>query len=368
MLLITDKTGSERGTHGETSEWTHEEAIPADRPRNMIASVSARLLNLAHKQGEQFQLVLMRYGLERLLYRLGCSPYAGEFVVKGAMLFTLWAVQPELENAEDKLGQTPSAHRFQRPHRATHDLDLLDFGPIDLARLAQTFRSLCELSVDEDDGLAFCADTVRVAPIREDQEYGGIRVHFLALLGKARIPLQVDVGFGDVVTPTPSAATFPTLLINLPSPHVRVYPRETVVAETFEALARLGMPNTRLKDYYDLWTLANRFSFDGWLLSAAIRATFSRRGAALPEMGEEPVGLTPSFSDNRAKQTQWASFLRKGQLTEDPAPDLPGVLVVLRAFLLPPCTALARGEAFSAYWLPGGPWVQGECPPDAAIS
>ncbi|HEX6122910.1 MAG TPA: nucleotidyl transferase AbiEii/AbiGii toxin family protein [Ktedonobacterales bacterium] len=145
---------------------------------------------------------------------------------------------------------SPSAHR---PHRATHDLDLLGFGPADLARLVNVFRDLCQLQVpaDEDDGLTFQPETVRAAPIREEQEYGSIRVHLLALLGKARLPLQVDVGFGDVVTPTPADIAFPTLLSDLPAPHVRVYPRETVVAEKFEAIVRLGVPNTRMKDFYD---------------------------------------------------------------------------------------------------------------------
>lgn len=176
-----------------------------------------------------------------------------------------------------------------------------------MARLEQVFRDLCQFQfpADEDDGLTFQPETVRAAPIREEQEYGGIRVHLLALLGKARIPLQVDVGFGDVVTPAPAEVAFPTLLPSLPAPRMRVYPRETVVAEKFEAIVRLGLPNTRMKDFYDLWTLANQFAFEGDQLCAALRATFARRGTPLPTADEEPVAFTSRFGDDTTKRAQW---------------------------------------------------------------
>lgn len=147
--------------------------------QNMAASVRSRLTTLAHARGEQTEYLLTRYALERLLYRLGQSAHAGEFILKGALLFTLW-----------------EGH----PHRATRDLDLLGFGPSEADRIAQVFRDLCAIAT-EDDGLAFLADTVRVRPIREEREYGGMRVQLLAALGSARLRMQVDVGFGDVVTP-----------------------------------------------------------------------------------------------------------------------------------------------------------------------
>lgn len=335
--------------------------------RNVVASVAARLLKLAHERDEEYQLVLMRYGLERLLYRLGRSAHAGQFVVKGALLFTVWAAQTEqveqsaARSASDEAGFIPPAAGVlsaQRPHRTTHDLDLLGFGPADVARLERVFRDLCQLQLpaDEDDGLTFQPETVRAAPIREEQEYGGIRVRLLALLGKARIALQVDVGFGDVVTPAPAEVAFPTLLPSLPAPHVRVYPRETVVAEKLEAIVRLGLPNTRMKDFYDLWTLANQFAFEGDQLCSALRATFARRGTALPTADEEPVAFTSRFGDDSTKQAQWAAFLRKGRLAADPKPELPGVLAVLRMFLLPPSAAIAAAQSFDSTWPAGGPW------------
>lgn len=372
--------GNEADT-GKPASSPKQRPRPADRrneprssthqPRNVAASVAARLLTVAHEHEEEYQLVLMRYGLERLLYRLGRSPYAGQFVVKGALLFTVWAAQTERTDqaeasaASNDVGSSltasgvPRAQRPHRAHRATHDLDLLGYGSADLARLEQVFRDLCQLQlpVGEDDGLTFQPETVRAAPIRKEQEYGGIRVHLLALLGKARIPLQVDVGFGDVVTPAPAEVAFPTLLPDLPAPQVRVYPRETVVAEKFEAIVRLGLPNTRMKDFYDLWTLASQFAFAGGQLCAALRATFGRRATALPAADEEPVALTQRFGDDRTKQLQWAAFLRKGRLVADPKPALLDVLVILRMFLLPPSAAIAARQPFDQMWRAGGPWT-----------
>lgn len=357
----TGKPASSRAEHLRPAGAQNDSRSSTRQPRNLVASVAARLLKVAHEREEEYQLVLMRYGLERLLYRLGRSPYAGQFVVKGALLFTVWAAHTEAHEANSETISSPTASSVlsaQRPHRATHDLDLLGFGTAEIARLEQVFRDLCQLQLsgDEDDGLSFQPETVRAAPIREEQEYGGIRVHLLALLGKARIPLQVDVGFGDVVTPAPQEVAFPTLLSDLPAPDVRVYPRETVVAEKFEAIVRLGMPNTRMKDFYDLWTLANQFAFEGEQLCAALRATFARRSTELPSKDEEPVALTPRFGDDRTKQLQWAAFLRKGRLAAEPKPELSDVLAMLRTFLLPPSVAIATGRGFVSTWLVGGPW------------
>lgn len=369
----TGKSASSPKQRPQPANQRNESRLSTRQPRNLVASVSARLLKVAHEREEEYQLVLMRYGLERLLYRLGRSPYAGQFVVKGALLFTVWAAQTEQADQTEEgsthnevrssstaagVPSNPSAQHPHQAHRATHDLDLLGFGPADLARLVNVFRDLCQLQLpaDEDDGLTFQPETVRAAPIREDQEYGGIRVHLLALLGKARIPLQVDVGFGDVVTLAPVEVAFPTLLPDLPAPHVRVYPRVTVVAEKFEAIVRLGLPNTRMKDFYDLWTLANQFTFEGDLLCTALRATFARRGTALPTVDEDPVAFTSRFGDDSTKRAQWAAFLRKGRLAADPKPELPDVLALLRVFLLPPCAAIRTGQSFISMWLPGGPW------------
>ena len=297
---------------------------------NMAASVRSRLTTLAHTQGEEPEYVLTRYALERLLYRLGQSPHAGEFILKGALLFALW---------ED------------HSHRATRDLDLLGFGASDADRIEQIFREFCTLPV-EDDGLTFLPETVHARPIREQQEYGGIRVLLLATLGAARLRVQADIGFGDVVTPSAQTVDFPTLL-DLPPPHLRVYPRETVVAEKFEAMVRLGMTNTRMKDFYDLLVLAQRFAFDGPTLAAAIGTTFARRGAPIPESA--PLALTSEFADDDGKQAEWQGFLKRNKLVSN-APILPIAIENLRSFLLPLVEMLAAGIDFNRHWMHGGPW------------
>lgn len=204
----------------------------------------------------------------------------------------------------------------------------------------------------EDDGLTFLAETVHARPIREQQEYGGIRVLLQALLGTARLRVQADVGFGDVVTPSAQEANFPTLL-DLSSPHLRIYPRETVVAEKFEAMVRLGITNTRMKDFYDLLILAREFAFDGRTLAAAISATFARRGTPIPESA--PLALSDEFANDPRKQAEWHGFLTRSKLTLD-TPTLPMVIEELGAFLLPLVETLAAHREFERHWLPGGPW------------
>jgi predicted nucleotidyltransferase component of viral defense system len=299
-------------------------------PRDPAASVRRRLLNLARERGEDFQRVLIRYTSERLLYRLSCSEYRDSFVLKGALLFAVW---------------------FSEPYRPTKDLDLLGRGPSEVGPLVEAFRALCSTPV-EADGLTFLPESVVGGAIRDEMEYGGIRINLLALLGNARIPLQVDVGFGDAVTPAPSEVDFPTLL-DLPGPRLRVYPRETVVAEKLEALVRLDLDNSRMKDFYDLWVLSRRFAFEGAVVVQAVRATFQRRGTALP--ADTPVALTTTFSDSSAKQTQWQAFIRRGASAAD-VPPLAEIITGLRAFLLPPLEALQGARPFANTWSPGGHW------------
>lgn len=291
----------------------------------------------AHTEGEEPEYVLTRYALERLLYRLGTSQYADAFILKGALLFALW-----------------EGH----PHRVTRDLDLLGFGSNDVERIEQVFRELCVLPV-EDDGLSFLPETVHARPIREQQEYGGIRVLLQATLGTARLRVQADVGFGDVVTPAAQEADLPTLLDlpGLPAPRLHVYPRETVVAEKFEAMVRLGLTNTRMKDFYDLLILARQFAFDGSTLAAAMRATFTRRGTDLPPLHQPPLALSDEFADDAAKQTEWHGFLRRNKL-KSAAITLREVIAELRAFLLSPTAALIAGTGFDQQWEPSGPWYR----------
>lgn len=300
------------------------------RVRDLAASVRQRLLNLAKSRGEDFQATLTRYGLERFLFRLASSSHREAFLLKGAMLFSVWT---------------------GRPHRPTWDVDFLGRGEPDVGRLEGIFSEVCRLEV-EDDGLRFDA-AVRGEPIREDQRYAGVRLHARARLGNARISLQMDVGFGDAVTPGPIDVEFPTLL-DQPAPRLRAYPRETVVAEKVEILVSLGMANSRAKDFYDLASLAREFAFDGRVLTRGIAATFERRGTSLPS--EEPIALTGEFAADGAKQAQWISFLKRSRLTLETAPLLGDVIAELRAFVLPPLGAARAGEALRERWVPGGPW------------
>jgi len=295
------------------------------QPRDLVASVRQRLMNFSRERGEEFQLVLTRYGLERLLYRLAQSPHAGQFVLKGAALFQLWT------------GQT---------HRATRDLDLLGQGDPSPDRLRQVFQEVCSLTVDND-GLTFLTDTIQAEQIKEDDEYQGIRLRIEARLGNARLPLQIDIGFGDAITPGPQAVTYPTLL-EFPAPQLNAYPRETVVAEKFQAMVRLGIANSRMKDFYDVWTLARQFEFDGNASCAAIQATFQRRQTALP--ATPPLALTPEFSTDRQKATQWSAFLRKGRLVESP-PPFEDVVSLLASFLMPPTIAAVSNAPWNKTWV-----------------
>ncbi len=255
-------------------------------PRNLAASVRRRLLNRARERSEDFNYLLTRYANERLLFRLAESAYRDQFVLKGAALFELWR---------------------DTVHRATRDVDLLGFGEPAVERMQAVFREVCAVDV-EPDGIRFSEASVQAERIREGQGYGGVRVRLAADLAGARITLQVDVGFGDVVTPGVVEAEFPTLL-EFPAPRLRTYPRETVVAEKFEAVVRLGLANTRMKDFHDLWVLATTFPFGGDSLAAALAATFHRRGSALAL--EPPLALRPAFAADAEKQAQWLAFSRR---------------------------------------------------------
>lgn len=313
---------------GEAARFSASSATPRDLP----ASISGRLKNISRSRGEDMLYVLSRYALERLLYRLGRSPYAEQFVVKGALVFTLWRDQP---------------------HGPTRDLDLLGFGSDDADRIRGVFADLCVLPVAEPDGLVFQPQTLKVMPIRETQAYAGLRVTLQATLGSTRIRVQVDIGFGDVVTPGAIFADFPSL-IGLPSPQVRAYPPETVVAEKYEALVRLGAINSRMKDFYDVWALARERAFSGLVLAEAIHATFTRRGTQLPE--SIPLALSDAFVTDPAKLQVWQAFVTRTRL-EPAALTLASTLELLGLFLLPPTQGVISTGLFARHWRPGGPWT-----------
>jgi predicted nucleotidyltransferase component of viral defense system len=300
------------------------------RPSDPGASVRARLAQRARMRGEDFQLVLTRYANERLLFRLAASRHAQHFVLKGATLFTLWTGQP---------------------HRATRDLDLLAFGKPGIDAVRDVFAEVIALDVTED-GVRFDPGSLDAGPIRETQEYGGVRVTLLARITSAQVRLQVDVGFGDAITPEPCVVTFPALL-DFPAPSLRAYPRETVVAEKLEALVQLGMANSRMKDFYDLAVLAREFDFDGALLTQAIRATFKRRKTLLPTT--TPIALTPAFAEDATKKTQWLGFVRKAAIRD--AGTLAETLTAVRAFVEVPLAAAVHDTLVRCTWRAGRTWA-----------
>lgn len=279
----------------------------------LAASIQARLLNRAKSRGEDFNLILTRYALERFLYRLSLVPARETYWLKGAMLFDLW---------------------FDVPHRPTRDADFLGFGPMDIEVLDNTIREICSIEVD--DGMVFDPDSIAIEEIREDARYGGLRVRLLGKLGNTRCTVQLDVGYGDAVTPGPEEAVYPTLLDDQPAPRLRVYPRSAVVAEKLEAIVSLGMANSRMKDFFDLRALAREGALDARQLGEAIAATFQRRGTAVPV--EMPLGLSDEFARDAVKRTQWQAFLGKNRLD---APTLEEVIDEVRRFVAEPL-ALAR--------------------------
>jgi predicted nucleotidyltransferase component of viral defense system len=269
--------------------------------KDLAASVRARLLNVAKAQGVDFNQVLVRFALERMLYRLGQSAHADRFVLKGALLFTLW---------------------YDMPHRATRDADLLGFGASDLVSVTQTFRDIA--SVEVDDGIAFDASSVKVEEIRKDAGYAGARVLIDADIARARCKTQIDVGFGDAITPGPVDAVYPVLIADLPAPRLRAYPVYTVVSEKLHAIAVLGMTNSRLKDYLDLSVLLEREALDADTLASAIAATFIRRGMVVPS--SLPVGLTDEFANDSSRQALWQAFLKKNDMALQSLADVVALL------------------------------------------
>jgi predicted nucleotidyltransferase component of viral defense system len=286
--------------------------------RNMGASVRARLLNLAKQRGQPFDLLLTRYALERLLYRLSTTKYRELFVLKGAMLMTTW---------------------FDTKFRPTRDLDFLGFGESEPDKVLGIFRGIC--AVAHDDGVNFDADAIKVERNREELEYGGLRLRTQAIIDGARVPVLIDVGFGDAIEPGLDEIDYPVLL-DAPAPKLRGYRHETVIAEKFEAIVKLGRANSRIKDFYDIWMLSREYEFKGDALARAIAATFARRKTAIPT--ERPIGLTKTFADDPAKQQQWKSF---AATIGAELPPLAEVVEQLAAFLMPRA-AVAAGLSAAA--------------------
>lgn len=286
--------------------------------KDLGASVRARLLAIAKAEGADFNLVLVRFALERLLYRLSQSDHADSFLLKGALLFALW---------------------YDLPHRPTRDADLLGFGASDLESIARTFREIAAIEVE--DGIVFDPASVTAEEIRKEAGYAGARVLIAAEIAKAHCKTQIDIGFGDAVTPGPMQAVYPVLIDDLPAPRLQTYPVYTVISEKVHAIALLGMANSRVKDYFDLWVLLDRESLNPNTLAQAIAATFVRRGMAVP--ADLPIGLTDEFANDPTRQMLWTAFLKKNESAATPLSEVVSRLRVSLAPVLCRAADLAEG-------------------------
>lgn len=301
-----------------------------DRPiKNVAASVRQRLTNVARASNRPFQEVLQYFAMERFLYRLTKSSHADRFVLKGALMFNAWRAP------------TP---------RPTKDIDLLGHMENSVGALAAVMQEICRQSVD-DDGLVFDPTSVQGFLIKEDADYEGVRVTFRANLENSQIPMQIDIGFGDVMFPGPEDTDYPAIL-DYPAPRLRGYSRETAVAEKFEAMTKLGLLNSRMKDYYDIWQLSRQFDFDGAKLSTAIERTFAHRRTPVVA---QPTALTLDFSQDEAKVDLWKAFVRKSRLSDAPN-ELVIVADAIAEFLGPPASAALNGRSFTDAWIAPGPW------------
>ena len=296
---------------------------------NVSQSVHDRLLNQAREADRSFNELLLYYGIERFLYRLAQTGHVDGFALKGALL--LHVQDPDLA-------------------RSTRDIDVLDLRRRNKEQIREVVRDAMLVEVS-DDGMEYNPESIEISEIRPEAEYQGLRITFRGYLGTARVPMQIDVGTGDVLEPEPVRIEYPELL-SYGRPRLLGYPLESVIAEKFEAMVDLGTVNTRMKDFYDVWRLSKHQRFEGSRLSAALKATFERRGTPVPD--ERPEALTEAFLEFGHKQTQWTSFLEKTRL--DASPSLADVLADLGDFLLHPAQAVVRGETLSADWVEGGPW------------
>ena len=292
-------------------------------PKDMAASVRQRLRDLARARNEDFDYVLRQYVMQRLLYRLSCSDFSEQFLLKGALLFWVWN---------------------EYFHRPTRDIDLLSFGDNDVPHLVDVFRQI--VSVDNDDGLVFDVDSVTGIEIKEDADYPGVRLTGFVNLAKARIPFQVDIGYGDAVSPEPEEAKLPSFL-DFPSPQLRVYPVYVVIAEKFQAMVMLGIANSRMKDFYDIKTIASTMELDGQILFEAIKATFERRKTDITT--ESLYVFSDAFKQDKDKQTQWAAFLNKNGLEK--GSNFSDIVGEIQYFLEPVYHAIAEKRDYKQQWL-----------------
>ncbi len=288
---------------------------------NLPASIHRRLLNRARETGQTFNELLQYYAIERLLYRLSISDHADKFILKGALMFNAWG----LTN-----------------YRPTRDIDLLGYTQNAIEHVVGIFQDVCKLEV-EPDGLQFDARRIRGERIKEEAEYEGIRLNLLARLGKSQLSIQVDIAFADVITPGPASLEYPTIL-DFSAPRLYGYPPETILAEKFQAMTTLGMANSRMKDFYDVWMLVTNFQFEGEVVQRALARTFENRNTELP--AETHVIFSEEFAEN--KKEQWSAFVKK--IDEEDDIEIDQVIGMIREFFLPVVHASQQGKSFKKKW------------------
>jgi predicted nucleotidyltransferase component of viral defense system len=301
------------------------------RPRNIAASVHQRLLNEARESGRPFNELFQYYAIERFLYRLSMSSHGKNFTLKGAMMLVVW--------------QSPIS-------RTTMDIDMLGKMENSVENIISIVRDVCRQEV-EPDGILFDPKSVQGERITEDADYEGVRILFRGSLATARITIQLDVGFGDIVIPAPELTAYPTIL-DFPAPQIHVYSKESTVAEKFEAMVKLGIMNSRMKDFWDIWLLSRQFDFDGQTLAEAVFRTFLTRHTDIPA---NPVSLSPDFSRDATKAAQWRTFLRKNMMRDVPD-NFEEVVNAISIFLKPILDHHVNGQPVPGIWKAPGPWYR----------
>jgi predicted nucleotidyltransferase component of viral defense system len=298
--------------------------------KNIEASVKARLQNKAKEEGRPFSELLQYYGMERFLYRLSRSKYADNFILKGALMFMVW-------------------HMPER--RTTLDIDFLAQYDNKITSIEKMIKDICKINVISD-GLVFDPNDVRGQRIKEDADYEGVRIKFVGLVERSRIPMQVDIGFGDSVYPRPKIIEYPVIL-DFPKPEIKGYPAESVISEKFETMVKLGLLNSRMKDFYDIWIMSRKFNFDGLELVEALKGTFNHRKTPLPE--NKPLFTEEIYDEKSDRQNLWKAFLKKGEIK-----NVPGILSItakdIEKFLLNPLIAINQNDKFNKKWKAPGPW------------
>ena len=298
--------------------------------KNLPASVRGRLQNKAKEERRPFSEILQYYGMERFLYRFSQSKYADRFILKGALMFTVWEISGR---------------------RTTLDIDFSANFNNQVKSIKKVIKDVCAIRV-KPDGLIFDARTINAQKIKEEADYEGVRVKFHGFLGRARIFMQIDVAFGDVIYPDPKTIDYPVIL-DFPKPRLKGYPPESVVSEKFEAMVKLGLLNSRMKDFYDVWLMMRQFNFDGAKLIKALKSTFTHRKTPLPE--HRPLFAEEIYDEKSDRQTLWSAFLKKGDIEHAPK-SLNAVANEIEKFLIKPLDTLRGSHDFNKKWKAPGPW------------